>query len=148
MSKQTASRRFRLAGACLGALLLSACASVDGPSPVLIPNKALELSRSVTIPADTIALAAVAYVIIDPLAPTWRVEQYDLGGGRYRIALRKKRFSSGGDGESQQIFRRRIDQITREQGFASFAVLEFSEGIESHMPIAQRVSHGVVQFAR
>lgn len=148
MPSRFVSRYCARASACLAALLLGACASIDGPSPVLIPNRALELSRSLTIPADTIALAAGVFMIVDPLAPNWRVEQYDLGGGRFRIALRKKRFSSGGDGESQQIFRRRIDQITREQGFTSFAVLEFSEGIESNVPIAQRVSHGVVQFSR
>jgi hypothetical protein len=86
--------------------------------------------------------------VIDPLGPNWHVEQYDLGNGRYAIAMTKKRLTTGGDGESPQIFRRRVDQIQREQGFAAYEVIEFSEGIESNLPIAQRVSRGIVQFSR
>ena len=131
-----------------GIALLGGCQSIDGPSPVLIPNEELVLSRSVQIPADVIALGVGLFLVIDPLAPNWRVEQYDLGNGRYAIAMTKKRFTTGGDGESPQIFRRRVDRIQREQGFASHEVIEFSEGIESNVPIAQRVSRGVVQFVR
>lgn len=142
------ARRLRSAAALGAIALVAGCKSIEGPSPVLIPNRALELSRSVSIPADTIALAAVAYMIVDPLAPNWQVEQHDLGRGRYVIAMRKKRFATGGDGESVHIFRRRIDQIARERGFGDYEVIEFSEGIESNVPIAQRVSRGVVQFHR
>lgn len=143
-----ARRAFRRAACLLLVMLLGACKSIDGPTPVLIPNDELVLSRSVQIPADVIALGVGLFLVIDPLAPNWRVEQYDLGNGRYAIAMRKKRFTTGGDGESPQIFRRRVDQIQREQGFASYEVVEFSEGIESNVPIAQRVSRGVVQFTR
>ena len=133
---------------CLAAVIAGGCKSIEGPDPVLIPNRALELSRSVSIPADVIALGVGLYVVIDPLAPNWRVEQRDLGNGRYAIAMTKKRFTTGGDGESPQIFRRRVDQLQREHGFASYEVIEFSEGIESNVLIAQRVSRGVVQFVR
>ena len=131
-----------------GAALLGACTTTDGPSPVLIPNRSLEVSRSLSIPADTIVLAASIFVIVDPLAPNWHIEQYDLGAGRYAITLRKKRFTTGGDGESRQVFRRRVDEIAREQGFTSHQVLEFTEGIESNVLIAQRVTHSIVQFSR
>jgi hypothetical protein len=143
-------RRIRLRAriAWTAAVVLGACSTTEGPTPVLIPNRTLNLSHSVSIPADTIALAAAMFVVIDPLAPNWRIEQYDLGDDRYAIALKKKRFTMGGDGESQQIFRRRIERILREQGFVSYQILEFSEGIESNVPIAQRVSRGLVQFAR
>ncbi len=133
---------------CSCVAILGACATTDGPSPVLIPNKELVVSRSLSIPAEGLALAAAVFVIVDPLAPNWRIEQSDLGAGRYAIALKKKRFTTGGDGESQQVFRRRVDAIAREQGFISYQVLEFSAGIESNVPIAQRVAHGIVQFAR
>ena len=140
--------RLRHVLACGGAAVLSACSTTEGPSPVIIPNRSLDISRSLSIPADTIALAAGIFVIVDPLAPNWRIEQYDLGAGRYAIALRKKRFTTGGDGESRQVFRRQVDKIAREQGFVSHEVLEFSEGIESNVPIAQRVTYSVVQFSR
>ena len=100
-------------------MLLGACKSIDATDPVS-----------------------------DPLGPNWHVEQYDLGNGRYAIAMTKKGLTTGGDGESPQIFRRRIDQIQREQGFAAYEVIEFSEGIASNLPIAQRVSRGIVQFVR
>jgi len=139
--------RFRtLVAAC--AVMLAACTSIDGPSPVMIPNKELVISRSLAIPADVIMLAIATYLVIDPLAPNWRVEESALGGDRYLIALTKKRFTTGGDGEAGQVFRRRVAAIAREQGYASHDVLEYAEGIESNVPIAQRVTHGVVQFAR
>ena len=112
-----------------GMALLGACQSIEGPSPVPAPDQAPDVAG-------------------EPFATNWRVEQHDLGNGRYAITLIKGRITIGGDGESSQIFRRRVDQIAREQGFSSYQVLEFSEGIESNMPIAQRVSRGVVQFAR
>lgn len=129
----------------LGALL-AGCASTDGPSPVLIPNKELSISRSLAIPAEGVVLGVLAYVVIDPLAPNWRIEQYELGGDRYAFALKKKRFTTGGDGEAAQVFRRRVTELAREHGYASYEVLEFTAGIDSNVPIAQRVSHGVVQY--
>jgi hypothetical protein len=124
--------------ACLTlVMLLGACKSINGQDQVLTPNRAPEPSGAVSIPAD-----------VDPLAPNWHVVQYDLGNGRYAISMTKRRLTTGGDGESPQIFRRRVDQIQREQGFAAYEVIEFSEGIESNLPIAQRVSRGIVQFVR
>jgi hypothetical protein len=128
------------------ALLAAGCASTDGPSPVLIPNKELSISRSLAIPAEGVVLGVIAYLVIDPLAPNWRIEQYDMGEKRYAFALKKKRFTTGGDGEAAQVFRRRIAELAREQGYLSYEVLEFTGGIESNVPIAQRVSHGVVQY--
>jgi hypothetical protein len=128
------------------ALLGAGCASTDGPSPVLIPNKELSISRSLAIPAEGVVLGVIAYIVIDPLAPNWRIEQYDMGEKRYAFALKKKRFTTGGDGEAAQVFRRRIAELAREQGYISYEVLEFTGGIESNVPIAQRVSHGVVQY--
>lgn len=126
--------------------LFAGCASTDGPSPVLIPNKELQISSSLAIPAEGLVLGAIVLLVVDPLAPNWRIEQYDLGDKRYAFALKKKRFTTGGDGEAAQVFRRRIAELAREQGYRSYEVLEFTGGIESNVPIAQRVSHGVVQY--
>jgi hypothetical protein len=134
--------------AALGALL-AGCASTDGPSPVLIPNKELQISKSLAIPAEGLVLGAIALIVIDPLAPNWRIEQYDLGQKRYAFALRKKRFANGGDGEAAQVFQRRVAELAREHGYGSYEVLEFTAGIESNVPmvpVAQRVLHGIVQY--
>ena len=130
-------------------VLAGGCQSIDGPSPVLIPNRELVLSRSLSIPADVLALAVNTLVVLDPLAPNWRIEQSELGANRYAFALKRKRFSSGGDGEAMQVLQRRIEQIAREQGYARFELIAFTEGIDSSFPVvAQRVSHGLVQFER
>lgn len=142
-------RMRQTAGAVLVAVLtlLAGCKSIEGTSPSLIPNKALVLSRSLSVPLDTLALAAGAIVVVDPLAPNWHIEEQDLGAGRYAFALTKKRFATGGDGEAMPVLRRRIEQIARDKGYARFDLVEYSEGIDSSVPIARRVSRGVVQFA-
>src|SRR5690606_28786345 len=98
----------------IAAALLAGCSSTDGPKPVLIPNKELQISRSLAIPAEGIVLATIVYYVVDPLAPNWRIEQHDLGGHRYAFTLRKKRFAAGGDGEASQVFQRRVDALARE----------------------------------
>ena len=104
----------------------------------------LNLSRSVSIPLESLAAGALLFVIIDPLAPNWQIEETRLEPGRYRIAMTKKRFTTGGDGEAAQIFYRRAAQIANEQGGSTYRVVEYSEGIESNVLIAQRVAQGVV----
>ena len=111
----------------------------------LIPNETIVLSKSLTIPAEAIALGAAIYFVVDPLSPNWQIEEARIGGNQFRIALRKKRFTTGGDGEATQIFYRRAEQIVRENGYAEYTVLEFGEGVESTVPIAQRVAQGVIQ---
>ena len=139
------SFRSRLLPLALAASLVG-CASIDGPSPVLIPNKELAISKSLSIPAEGIVLGVLVWLAVDPLAPNWEIAQYELGGRRYAFALKKKRFTTGGDGEAAQVFRRRVAEVARERGYSDYDVLEFTAGIESNVPIAQRVSHGIVQY--
>ena len=65
-----------------------------------------------------------------------------------RISLRKKRFTSGGDGEAGQLFARHAEQLARSGGYAGYSVMEYTEGVESTLPIAQRVAQGVVRLER
>jgi len=111
----------------------------------LIPNESIVLSKSLTIPAEALALGAAIYFVVDPLSPNWQIEEARMGDNRFRISLRKKRFVTGGDGEAAQIFYRRAEQIVRENGYVGYTVLEFGEGVESTVPIAQRVARGVIQ---
>lgn len=136
----------RSARALALAALLAGCQSIDGPSPVLIPNQELVVSRSLTIPAEGLVLGVLAWIVIDPLAPNWSIEQLALGSDRYAFALKMKRFTTGGDGEAEQVFRRRVAALARERGYSDYQILEYSTGIESNVPIAQRVAHGVVQY--
>jgi len=134
---------------CMAALF-GGCTGIDNTSSrgIIIPNETLNLSRSVSIPLESLAAGALLFVIVDPLAPNWQIEETRLDAGRYLIALKKKRFTTGGDGEAAQIFFRRAAQIAREQGGVRYRVVEFTEGIESSVPIAQRVAQGIVEMVR
>lgn len=112
----------------------------------LIPNRSLQISKSLSIPLEGLALGVALYLVVDPLSPNWRIEESRIASDRFRIALRRKLFSSGGDGEASQVFNRRAEQLARDHGHAGYTILEFSEGIESALPVAQRVSSGVIRL--
>ena len=134
------------------------CATVSSDPPAvdaagarlstLIPNKSLNVSPALAISVEHILLGAALYWAADPLAPNWQLEHLPLGADRVRIVLRKKRFATGGDGEAAQVFARRAERIARESGFSGYTVLEYTEGIESSLPLAQRVSQGVIRLDR
>ena len=142
-------RKISCGVACLAALCGGCTPIPDLPSAnILIPNETLNISKSVSIPAESLAAGALLFVIVDPLAPNWKIEEKHLAAGRYEISMKKKRFTTGGDGEAAQIFYRRAAQIVQEQGAVGYRVVAFSEGIESTVPIAQRVAQGVVEVVR
>ena len=136
---------------CLAAAFVCGCSSTatsDTPSNLLIPSKTLNISESLQIPAEGLVAGAIIFIVIDPLAPNWKIEQSKLNEDRYRIALTKKRFTTGGDGEAAPVFNRRAEQIALANGDGRYRVLEFSEGIESTVPIARRVAQGVIEVVR
>ena len=151
-------RRTRLAGVCLAAAVTAGCAAIGNnpgatdafgnPVTTLVPNKTLHLTPAVALSVENMLLGAALYWAVDPLAPNWQLAQAPLGADRVRISLRKKRFTSGGDGEAAQLFARRAEQVARDGGYAGYTVMECTEGIESTLPLAQRVSQGVIQLKR
>lgn len=146
-------KRLRAYAAVLAALHLlgvAGCSTIEGASSksVLIPNQVLNVSSSLSVPLESIAAGALLFVIIDPLAPNWHIEQMRAGENRFRIAMRKKRFTTGGDGEAMPAFYRRAEQIVSELGARNYRILEFNEGVDSAVPIAQRVAQGVVEIIR
>lgn len=149
-------RRTPLAAACLAALIIAGCAAVSSnPKPVdaagnavstLIPNKAYNIAPGFALSVENIVLGAALYWAVDPLAPNWQVAHAPLGADRVRISLRKKRFASGGDGEAGQLFARRAGELARAAGYRGYTVMEYTEGVESTLPVAQRVAQGVVRL--
>ena len=150
--------RLRLAAACLAAAVTAGCAAVSSnPGAIdasgnavstLITNKSLNLTPALALSVENMLLGAALYWAVDPLAPNWALEQAQLGAERVRISLRKKRFTSGGDGEAAQVFARRAEQVARAGGYAGYTVMEYTEGIESTLPLAQRVAQGVIRLDR
>lgn len=155
--RHLASRTLRVV-ACLAAAMTAACSAIGanpaatdaagGTVSTLIPNKTLNLTPGVGLDISTILLGAALYWAVDPLAPNWELEHAPLGTDRVRISLRKKRFTNGGDGEAPQVFARGAEQLVRDGGYAGYTVMEYTEGIESTLPVAQRVAQGVVRLDR
>jgi len=130
------------------ALLAAGCSSIDdynGPR-TLVPARTLNVSPSLSIPAESLMAAGIVFLVIDPLAPNWKVEVEPIGERRYRIELTMKRFITGGEGEAGTVVKRTAEKLRKEGGYSYYALLEMSEGIESRVPIAQRVAHAVVQL--
>jgi hypothetical protein len=142
-------RTKRAAGVCV-LMLLGGCAGMEGvrSNNMIIPPDLLPISRSLQIPLESAVAAAAVIAVIDPLAPNWQIEEMQLNDNRYRLALRKKRFTTGGDGEVMPAFYRRAEQLVREHGAAGYRIVEFSEGVDSAVPISQRIAQGVIEILR
>lgn len=158
----TNSRRWRSRGSAAAACLLAAMSAgcntisanpgvtdaVGKPVSTLIPNNTYHLTPALALSVENILLGAAIFWAVDPLAPNWQLEQAPLGADRVRISLRKKRFTSGGDGEAAQLFARHAEQVARVGGYKGYTVMEYTEGVESTLPLAQRVSQGVIRLNR
>lgn len=90
--------------------------------------------------------AAVLYLVYDPLAPNWTVQERQVEQDTFHLEMRAKSFRTGGDGEAYQILKRRAALLQREQGFSAYKVLSYSEGIESSTPLTHRVAEGTYQL--
>jgi len=85
-------------------------------------------------------------VVVDPLAPNWEIHETKLSDTSYRIDLRKKRITTGGDGESIDLFHRQAEQIAAQAKAPGYITLSWNEGVDSEFPIARRWSRGVIEL--
>ena len=92
--------------------------------------------------------SALLYLIYDPMAPNWTIKETRLDVSTYHLSLQAKRYRVGGDGEAMRILKRRADFLKREQGYADYRILDYSEGIESSTPFTHRYSEGTIQLVR
>lgn len=145
----------------LAAALISGCSTWPGPGghtgplpaqgPIL-PDTTLNLTPNFGISLEKLvfwgAYAGAAYLILDPLAPNWEIEQAAFPDGHYHFALKMKRFYAGGAGESRMVFHQRAKELMRQGGYDGYQVVEYSEGMESSVLGSQRVSQGVIRLTR
>lgn len=134
------------------ALLLGGCSSTGSNGSPIIPNKAIQLTAKTSVSlanlATTAVVAAAVYLVYDPLAPNWEIEEARLNEDTYRFSLKMKRYHTGGAGESIQILKRRASQLQYEQGFGSYQIVEYTEGIDSQTIGARRVAEGVIKLVQ
>ncbi|MDR3055833.1 MAG: hypothetical protein LBU53_10620 [Zoogloeaceae bacterium] len=90
----------------------------------------------------------LAYLVYDPLAPNWEIQEVRLSEDVFQMQLTMKRHFSGGEGEAMRILKRRAIQLQRELGYGSYRILDYSEGIESATLAAYRTGEGRVQLVR
>jgi hypothetical protein len=129
--------------------------SLSGPLPAqgpLIPDTTLNITNAVQIPLEKLVTwglyAGAAYLILDPLAPNWEIEQAAFPDSHYHFSLKMKRFYAGGAGESRQVFHQRAKDLMRQGSYDGYQVLEYSESLESSVLGSQRVSQGVIRLTR
>lgn len=124
-------------------------ASYALPAKPLVPDATLQLTPHYGLTLENMLYGAAIYYFVDPLSPNWQGELRRVSEDTYSIALRAKRFrTTGGDGESGRVFRRNAEKIVHEGGYADYAILSYSEGIESEMLGAVRVAEGVIRVTR
>jgi hypothetical protein len=130
-------------------LAKSTVSAIGGP---LIPDAVVTLGPSVSYPLEKLVYwgtyAAAAWLILDPLAPNWAIEEARFPGHHVRMNLAMKRYYAGGAGEARVIFHRRAKDLMRAGGYASYEVVEYSEGMESSVLGSQRTAEGVVRFVK
>ena len=149
MTMRTAGQCLLLAGLA-GLLGLTACSSNTTRAGGLIADTNVKLSPSFGVPLEKVvfwgAYAGAAYLILDPLAPNWEIEQAPLDENLVHVSLRMRRMQVGGAGEARQIFRRRARDLVQYGGFEGYEIREYEEGLESSMLGSQRVASGVIRL--
>ena len=132
--------------------LLAACSSLDRTVPSsgsLIPKTKVQLTPGYATTAENLlyiaGVAYIAYVVLDPMAPNWTIEEAKLSDDTYFLGMKKMRTRPGGEGEARMVFNRRAEQLARAGGYGGYEILSYSEGIQSDL-VAQRVGEGVIQL--
>ena len=93
------------------AALLAGCENMPAKEWGLVPAAALLVQDAGFLKAPFGAAAAAVYIVSDPFAPNWTIEESRQSDDHYILALRHKAMHSGGGGEARQVFARRAAQL-------------------------------------
>lgn len=136
-------------------LLLAACGTTEKSIPgsgYVLPNAALKVSPSISVALEKIvtwgAFAGAVYLVLDPLAPNWHLEEAPLGREHIHFSLQMKRYYAGGAGEARAVFNRRARELMRLNGYDGYEVVEYNEGLESSVLGSRRTATGVVRLTK
>jgi hypothetical protein len=136
----------------IGATLIAAAFLAGCGGKPLIPNETIQLTAKTAVSMSSLATAAVIgaaiYLVYDPLAPNWEIEESKLSPDVYRFSMKMKRYHTGGTGESVQILKRRASQLQYENGYSGYQILEYTEGIDSQTIGARRMAEGTIRLVQ
>jgi hypothetical protein len=117
----------------------------------IIPNTTFQITPLLAIPLEKIVYwgtyAGAAYRVLDPYAPNWDIEEANLPKNQVHLALKMKRYYSGGAGEARAVFHHRAKELVKYGGFEGYEVLEYNESLESSILGSQRMVQGVIRLA-
>lgn len=146
-------RQSRLFALMVATLVAAGCASTSGGSNEASPSifeTAGETGRSIAAATGRFVqwgdYAAMTSIFFDPAAPNWEVEEAWFPRQHYYLYLKMRRGSVGGAGEARQVFKQRAEEIMRRNSYKEYAVIEYSEGLESSVLGSQRVAKGVIHL--
>lgn len=116
------------------------------PVSPIIPDYRLPVSPALSIPIEALLAAAILYYVVDPLAPNWEVQERQIAPDLVHLVLRKKRLTTGGDGEAPQIIRRRATELAMKAGMRNYQLVEYAESVESETMGARKVTTALVRL--
>lgn len=136
-------------GNTVNAVARTATSLVGGP---IIPDTTVNLGPKVSYPLESLvywgAWIGAAYLIIDPFAPNWEIQEARFPENHYHFSMTMKRFYAGGAGEARLVFHRRAKELMRAGGYKGYEVVEYAEGMESSMFGGQRTATGVIRLTK
>jgi hypothetical protein len=129
---------------------LALCGCSTTATDPLIADKSVYVTSTLSYSyASLIATALVVgatWYVVDPLAPNWQIKETKLADNRFRLELRKKNFTTGGDGEAIELLRRHAAKLAELEGYQRYQIMAWAEGVQSDMPIAHRWARGTVEL--
>ncbi|MEW6513289.1 MAG: hypothetical protein AB1443_04730 [Pseudomonadota bacterium] len=122
---------------------------IGGP---LIPDATVQLGPSVSYPVEKLVYWGIwvgaAYLILDPLAPNWDIEEARLPENHVHFQMSMKRYYTGGAGEARAVFNRRAKTLMREGGYSGYEIVEYSEALDSSVLGSKRTAEGVIRLTK
>jgi hypothetical protein len=94
------------------------------------------------------AWVAVAYMVTDPWAPNWEIQETRFPENHVHFLMTMKRYYAGGAGEARVVFNRRAKELMRAGGYGGYDIVEYAEGMESSVLGAQRTVEGVIRLTK
>ncbi|MFN3883360.1 MAG: hypothetical protein ACK4Q4_01200 [Rhodocyclaceae bacterium] len=122
---------------------------IGGP---LIPDSVVQIGATVSYPLEKLVYwglyVGAAWLIVDPLAPNWEIEEARLPDDYVHFSLKMKRIYSGGAGEARSVLDRRAKALVREGGFQGYEIVEYAERLDSSVLGSQRKAEGVIRLVK
>lgn len=90
----------------------------------------------------------LAYWVVDPRAPNWNVNMDSVSPTDYKISLKMKNFTNGGEGEARMVFHHAAEELAQRERSPAYEILAYEEGINSEFLGGRRYAVGVVRLQK